>query len=145
MHNLPRVQKILRIKDLLDLAKRIVDDAPEHFAVPFASRQSVAVLATERAVVFENQISDVRGYSPHPGNIGWVFEIEQRPDVQAADAGVAIKGSFGAMATQDLTESLHKFRQVSRRDSRVFYKCHRFAVAAHAIEQGHSRTPQGPQ
>src|SRR5947209_20182810 len=105
----------MRIKDLLDLAKGLVNDRAEHLAIPLAARQTVAVLAAQRAAELQDQVGDFLRNLPHPCHVGTRLQIQKWPDVQTADAGVTVKGAVGAMLLEKVAETRHKLRQPGRR------------------------------
>ena len=49
-------------------------------------------------------------------HVGGVLEVQQRADVQAADAGVAVERAVGAVPVQHLAEAGDELRQPLRRD-----------------------------
>ena len=111
---LPGLSRLSRVERRLDLAERLVDRRAEHLFVPLAARQAVAVLAAERAAILQHQVGDVLGDAPHPRHVVGVLEVQQRADVQAADAGVAVEGAVGAVALQRLAEAGDELRQPLR-------------------------------
>src|SRR5262249_45492391 len=108
---------------MFDLAESPVNIGAKHFAIPFAPRQPVAMLAAEGPTVFENQVGDVARYTPHPAYVFGILQIQERPDMQAADAGMPVKRPLRAMPLKDLAKTLDKFRQPGRWHRCVLDKC----------------------
>ncbi len=136
-HHLAGIEQIMRVKGLLDLPEGLVDDRPEHFAIPLAARQAVAMFAAQRAAKLEHQIGDLGGDLPHALHVGGCLQVQERPDVQAADAGMAVKGALGAVPLENSAETAHELGQPGRRDRGILHERHRLAIAAHAVQQGH--------
>src|SRR5262249_51438477 len=131
--DLAGVEEVLGVKRSLDHTEGLVDRRAEHFAIPFAPRQAVAVLAAESTAELQNQVGYILRDATHPGHLGLVFEIEQGANVETADARVPVKCAVGTVPSQQLAEAGYKFGQPSGRDGRVFHERHRFAVAMHAV------------
>ena len=104
----------MRIERFLDVAERRVDGWPKHLLVPLAAGQAVAVLAAERAAELQHQVGHLLGDAPHAGHIAGVLQVEERPNVQTADAGMAVEGAIGALAIEDFAESGGELRQTLR-------------------------------
>ena len=101
------------------------------------------MLAAQRAAELQHQVGHLLGDAAHAGHVVGVLEVEQRPDVQTADAGVAVEGAVGAVLVQDVAESGRKLRQPFRRDRRVLDKSDRLAVAGHTEQAAASRRGAG--
>ena len=97
-----------------------------------AAGQPVAVLTAETALVFERQIGDFLRDSSHSVHIARIVQVEQRSNVQTADASVPIKRTVSAVPPKDLAESRRKLRQLLWCDSGVFDKSDRFTIAGQA-------------
>ena len=107
--HLAGIEEIVRIESMLDLAKCFVDNGAKHFPIPFAAHQSIAMFSAQRSAIGQNQIGDVLHDRPHPDDIAPIFQIQDRTDVQAADAGMAVKRPVRSMTLQKLPESAGKF------------------------------------
>src|SRR5205823_7788439 len=81
------VEYTLRVKNVLDLPERLVDDGPEHLLVPLAAGHAVAVLARERAAELEDEIAHLPRDAAHAGYVVGVLQVEHRADVQATNRG----------------------------------------------------------
>ena len=84
------VEPVLRVEGPLDLHERRVDLGAEELAVPEAAGQAVAVLAAHRAAELDHQVGDLAGDRPQRLHALGRLDVDDRPDVQAADVGVAI-------------------------------------------------------
>src|SRR5262249_38745311 len=106
--NSARIQQSLRIEHRLYSAEGLVDLRSEHLAIPFAAHQAVAVFAAEGAAEFEDEVGDLFHDAAHFRLLGLLLEIDEGANVQAADAGVTIKGAVSAMLLQGAAETLHE-------------------------------------
>ena len=100
----------MRIEGVFDLPEGFIDRIAEHFPIPLAAGQAVAVLAAQSAAKLQHQIGDVRGDPPHALNVTRIFEIEKWTNVNAADAGMAVESTVCVMASQQITETSDEFR-----------------------------------
>src|SRR5438067_1176220 len=132
MDDLARIEKMMRIEGVLDLAKSVVNGVAEHLAIPFAAREPVAVLTGKAAAEFEYQVGDVFGDAPHARQVGRLLDVQHGPNVQTTDTGVAVKRAVRAVLLQDGAKAGDKARQILRRDRGVFDKRHRLAIARDA-------------
>ena len=128
---------------MLDAAEGTIDDGAEHLAVPLAAHHAVAVLARQGAAELQHQVGHVLGDAPHPGDLGGVLQVEHRPQMQAADAGMAVEGAVGAMRLEQFAEAGDELRQPCRLDRRVLDEGDRLAVAGDAVQQTRRRA-RGP-
>ena len=64
-----------------------------------------------------------------------VFRVDQRPDMQTADAGVAVVAGAGAVLVDDIAEADEELRQLRRIDGAVFDKRDRLSFAFHSEQQ----------
>src|SRR5579864_9256644 len=119
---------------MLDRFERTVDVRAEHFSIPFAACQTVAMFATERAAEFQHQIGYFLRDAAHQGYLRTIFEVQEWADMEATDTGMPVKRAVRAVAAQQLPEAGNKLRQALRCDGRIFHKGYRFAVAAQAVE-----------
>src|SRR5438105_2028609 len=98
--HLAGVEKVIGVKGPLDCTESLIDRWTEHFSIPFAPRQAVAVFAAQSAAELQDQIRYLFRDSPHPGHLRPVFEIQKGPNMQAAAARVPVKGAIGTVPSQ---------------------------------------------
>ena len=66
----------------------------DHQRDELTTQAAVAVLATERAAVFFDQMGDIRGHSAEHVQSLRCLEIKQRPGVQLARTSVGVVDAF---------------------------------------------------
>ncbi len=135
----------MRIEGVFDLPEGFIDRIAEHFPVPLAASQTVAVLAAQSAAKLQHQIGDVRGDPPHALHVDRILEIEKWTDVNAANASMTVKSAVGVMPSQQITKTADELRKTSRRNGRVFDKSDRLAIAGNSQEQWNGGLAQIPE
>ncbi len=142
--NLAGVEQAVGVERRFYFAECLVHRRPEHFFVPLATRQTVAVFAAERAAILQYEVRNVRRDAAHSGHVVRVFEVHKRADVQTTDAGVAVESAIRAVAPQRLAEAGDELGQPLRRHRAILHERHRLPVAAHSVQQRHPRFAQVP-
>ena len=135
IHNLARIHDPLRVKCGLDFAKGRVKAVAKQLPVPMAARQTVSVLAAHRTLEFNHQVFDRSGKVRHSLDLGAVFEIDQRTDMQAPDRRMAVEASPSFMPVQYLLEPADILAKILRTDGRVLDESYRLGVPPHAGQQ----------
>src|SRR5439155_10831169 len=107
--HLAGIEEVMRIEGILDLAEGFIDRVAEHFPIPFTAGQTIAMLAAQGAAKLQQQVGDVRSDLSHAVNIKPILEIEKRSDMNATDAGMAIKSAIGAMSFQQIAKTSNEF------------------------------------
>ena len=95
--DLAGIEQACRIEGLLDGAEGVVEHRPEHLADERAAHEAVAVLARERAAEFEHEIGDVASQRLEAPHAFLGLEVDDRPDVEAADRGVGVDAGLRAV------------------------------------------------
>ena len=134
----------MRVEGALHLAERLRDAGAEHALGEDAAQDAVPVLAAQAAAELEHEIGDVFGDALHRREPRGVLHVHLRPDVQAADAGVAVVGGRRAVSRDRGVETRDELGEPLRRDGRVLHQRHRLRIAAHAHqdpEPGLSHAP----
>ena len=142
-HDLARIEPVVRIEQILDLAERVGQARTQDRLDPFRAHQSVAVLARERALVLLHQragfLGDrahlLRAVAPH---------VEHRAHVQGADGRVRVPGAARSVPREHLVEALRVLREMLQRHRAVLDEGHRLAVALHRhhdVEAGLAHFP----
>ncbi len=85
--DLARVEQVTRIEDRLDVAEDRVERAVL-LAQPGRPGQAGAVLAADGAAHLQHQVVDLVGQGPHPHHFVGPLQIEERPHVDLAAAGI---------------------------------------------------------
>ena len=89
-------------------------DRAEHLLHERAADEAVAVLARQRAAVFEHEIADIVGDRLELPHAFLGLEIDDRPDVQTADRCVRIDARRRAVPLDELRETSRCSRAASR-------------------------------
>ena len=100
-----------------------------------ATRQSVTVFATHTAAKRDNKVRDFVRHLLHDLNSPRVLCIDERPDMQTPDTGVAVVSSAGFIFLNHVAEFHEEFRQLCRFDCAILDKCDRLALPFHAEQQ----------
>ena len=98
----------------LYLPHRVVQRFAEDLPVELAARQPVAVLAGVRAAVLGDQVLDLLGDRAHGGHAVRVGQVDERPDVQAADRTVPVEPGGQLVPVQDRLEPRGVLGEVDR-------------------------------
>ena len=101
-----RVEAAVGVEERLDLAHRLVELVAEHAPVERAADAAVAVLGGVDAVELRHQRGDLVGDGGHRLDPARLGEVDERADVQAADAAVAVEAGGQPVAVEDGAEGL---------------------------------------
>ena len=93
------------------------------------------MLAAENAAELPGEVADLVGDGIHPVDAFLVLQADHGPDVQAADAGVAVVGGLGAVVADDLVEPADEVAHGLGVDGGVLHEGQRLGVAVHAHQQ----------
>ncbi len=138
------IEDALRVEGPLHLAERLVERRAEHLLVEGAAHQAVAVLARERAAELEHEIGDIVGDGLELRQALGGLEVDDRPDVQAADRGVRVDAGVRAPPRDHLPEARDVVAQPLGRHRRVLDERDGFGIAFHAHRQAERRLPDVP-
>ena len=144
-HDLTGIHQIQRIEQALHLRQRRGQARPEERRDPFAAHQAVAVLAGIHAFVFAHQFACLFGNGAHFVR-AILLHVENRANVQGADAGVGVPGAAGAVFLEYRRKPLRVVGEMFQRYAAILDEAHRLAIALHAhhdIEAGFAHVPQG--
>ena len=144
VHDLAGVHQPLRVEGLLDRVERLVDHRPEVALQEPAAHQTVTVFAAHCAAELHDEVADGLGDGPHRLDLRRVLEVDQRPDVEAADAGVRVEGGAHAVLVQDAAEAPDEVRQAVGRHRGVLDERDRLGVPLDALEQSLPRLAHPP-
>src|SRR6185312_7528845 len=100
-HHLARIVEPVRIETILYFLEGPRQPRPEHRLVELGAQKTIAVLAGMRALVFAHHRERLFGDGAHRVHILLKPQIEDRPDVQAAGAGMRVPGAARAMLLED--------------------------------------------
>ena len=120
VHHHARVEPVLRVEDRLDLAHRAVELGAEDGLVELRPDAPVAVLARVHAVELGDQVLDLLRDGAE--RVDLLGEVDERPDVQAADGAVPVEAGLEPVPIQDGGEPLHVRAEPLRRDRRVLHE-----------------------
>src|SRR5499426_907213 len=90
VHDLPRIHAIVRVKGMFHLLKCFVEYGTKMLFVEPTASQAVTVLTAHAAAILDDQITNFLHHRDHFIDFGGFFEIDPRPDMQAAHAGVPV-------------------------------------------------------
>ncbi len=133
--DLPGIHSIFWIECLLHIAKGFIDLGAEQFLVQMASSQAIAMFAAHSAAEFDDEIGNLVGHVFHDLDFAAILCIDQRADVQASDAGVAVIAGTCIVFVYDFAKAKEELRQLGRIDRAIFDKRDRFTLALHAKQQ----------
>ncbi len=109
-----------------------------------AAGQAVTVFARQRAVELKNQIRDLVRDRDHFFDFALLLEIDQRPNVHAADRAMAIVARARLMAVKNRSEPRDKLRQLRGLDGRVLDEGDGLFVALGPEKQAEARFSHSP-
>ena len=144
VHHLPRIHDARRVERRLQPPKRLVDARPEDLLVEVTAREPVAVLPAHGAPEVEHQVADLPGQGVHLPDLGGVFQVDQRPDVEAPGAGVRVEAALGVPPGQDFLEPADELRQPGWLDRGVLDEGDGLFVSRKAQEERKRRLPHRP-
>ena len=96
-HHLAGIVQAFRIEAVLHLLEGARQPRAEHRLVEFRAHQPVAMLAGMRALVFAHHGEGLFGDLAHGMHVFLLPQIEDRPHVQAAGAGMRVPGAARAV------------------------------------------------
>ena len=134
------VEAPVGVEQRLDLAHRRVEVVAEHARVERAADAPVAVLGRVDAVELRHQRGDLVGDGGHRLDAAGIAEVDERADVQAADAAVAVEAGGQPVALEDRAERLDVVAEALGRDRGVL---HERGGALGALAGGHQQPEAG--
>ena len=102
------------------------------------------MLAAHRAVELGDQIDDGGHHVFHLADFGGQAGVDQGPDVEAADAGMAVVARVGVEPIDDLPKAIDELGEPGRLHGTVFDESNGFAIALRAQQQAQSGLPHVP-
>ena len=135
VENLPRVHDPVRVEGPFDLTEVLDKFRAKHLFGPEPAHDPVPVLARHRAAELQQKIGHLGADLVEPIHTLTGLDIDQRPDVHAADRSVAVVPGLGPGISDDLVETAHVLRQPGRVDRRVFNKRERFGAALDVVHE----------
>ena len=142
--NFAGIHQPFGIKSALDFSKSLVKYCAKERFVPTTSNQTIAVLPAHSTAVFHHQIAHRFSDKSHFGDLVGILEIDHRPNVQQAHAGVCI-------ITRPRVERFHQRPKLGNIigqpfwwNSGVFDKSDGFGIAFYAHEQSQPRLANIP-
>ena len=90
-HLLARIEDVLWIESQLDLRKRLRHPFAEELAVQMGQLKAVAVFAAQHAAHRLDQLQQTALHGIHHCDVSRRLKVEQRPDVEAAGAGMGVE------------------------------------------------------
>src|SRR5262245_25185842 len=110
VHNLPGIHTVVGVKGVFHLLKCFVEHGTKMLFVEPTASQAVAVLTAHAAAILDDQIANLLHHRDHFVDFGGFFEIDPRPDMQAAHAGVPVITGSGVVGLNNLTETAQEIR-----------------------------------
>ena len=117
--DLAGVEHVARVEQVLDRPHGLVELIAEDLAVELAAGQAVAVLAGVDAAELAHEVLDLLGDGAHPDDLVGSAEVDERPDVQAADRAVTVEAGAHLVLVEDLGEPGGVGGESLRRDGGV--------------------------
>ena len=127
--DLPGIHAVLGVEDRFHLPHRFVQLVPVDAAVELGASESVAVLARVGTAELRGELQDLLRDRVHRLDILGTAEVEEGPDVQAANRAVAVETCTHAAAFESRGEPLRVLREVLRINGRVLNKGERALCA----------------
>ena len=143
--DLAGVHQVVRVEGALDGFKRRVDLGAEELGVPEAAGEPVAVLAAHRPLELGDEVGDRARDRPERLDPRARLDVQDRPDVQAADVGVAVTGGLGPLPGHDRAEPPVELGELLGGDGRVLDEGDRLGVADHPHQQRQPRLAHLPE
>ncbi len=130
-HHLAGIVQAVRIEAVLHLLERARQARTEHRLVEFRAHQSVAMLAGMRAFVFAHHGESLLGDLAHGMHVFFLPQIQDRPHMQAAGAGMGIPGAARAVFLEDCRQPAGIIGEMDERHRAVLNERNRFALLLH--------------
>ena len=138
------VHQAVGVKRALQLLEQLVDLGAEHLFIPYAPDDAITVLAAEGTAKVLDQVADLIGDGQHLIHSVASFQADHRPDVQTANAGMAVVGGLSPVIPNNLIKPTDKVSHVAGVDRSVFNKGQRLRVTVHAHQQAKALLAYGP-
>ena len=129
--DLAGVHPVVGVEGVLDGLEGGVDLGAEELGVPDAPRQAVAVLAAHRPLELDDQVRDLARDRTQAIDPLVRLHVEDRPDVQAPDVGMAVARGLDAVPLDDGAEAVVEGGEAFGGDRRVLDEGDRLGVADH--------------
>ena len=143
--DLARIEDPLRVEQPLHPLEQLEAFVADHRADEFTAEAAIAVLAAQATAVLLHERRHVGGHIAKHGETGGRAEIEERPEMQFARAGVGVVDAFDAVFFGEQPVELGDVgRQVLDRHGRVLHDLPRLGVARHVIHEPLAGPPQLP-
>ena len=108
--DLAGIHPIIRIECGLHIAECLIELRTKQLLIQVTARQAVAVLTAHAAAELDHEIRDLIRHRLHDLDIAGVLGVDERPDMETANARVAIVTSAGVVLMNDVAEFHKKFR-----------------------------------
>ena len=109
----------VRVEQVLHAAHRLVEVVAEHLPVERAAHAPVAVLGGVDAVERRHELRDLAGENAHRLHAARGGQVDERPDVQAADGAVPVEAGLQVVAVEDRAKARHVLAQALGRHGGV--------------------------
>ena len=132
---LPRIHQTLGIEDALELAHGRVEFLAEDDFIQLGALEAITVLAAHDAAEPMRELGRRVGEFLHCLDAFGLFQVDQRPDVQAAGGRVRVIGSRGVVGRDQALDRRDVLGEMLDRNGDVFDHGDGLEVAPDAIEE----------
>ena len=130
-HHLTRIEQIVRIEAILHLLERAHQFRTEHEFMKFGTDDAVAMFARVRAFVFLHHGERLLGDGAHGLDVLLLPQIEHRPHMQTAGAGMRVPGTARAVLLENPRQPRGVVRKVIERHRAVLDEGYRLPLVLH--------------
>ena len=142
--DLAGVENIFRVPALFDLAHEQVILLADHLRDELAAKPAVAVFAAEGAAVFFDEGGDFSGNGAEEVVAFFGFQVDDRPQVDLAAAGMGVVDGVKSIFFEDLVEVADISRQVLHVNSGIFDHRDGLVVAGEVAEEAEAGFAEVP-
>ena len=126
-----RVEHVVRVEAMLDLAEIGRDALAEHRRMEFRAHDAVAMLAGMRSLVLAHHRERLFGDGAHGRDVLVELQVQHRAHMQAALGGMGVHGAAGAVFGEDRIQPRGIVGQMRQRHRAVLDERDRFAGLLH--------------
>ena len=142
--DLPRVHHARRVEGPLDVLERRRQPLAQHGLDELGAQDAVAVLARVGAAQPPHHLVHFLGHGPQRRHSRRLLHVQGRSDVEAADGGVRVPSSAGAVAREDLFDRGGVLAEPFQRNCAVLHDGDRLRVPLDRHDHAQRGAPDAP-
>ena len=112
IHDFAGIHPAFRIKGGLDVLESLVNLGTEELCVQMTAGEAVSVLSAHATAELHDEIRDFICHFLHDADIPCILCIDERPDVQAANAGVTVIACASPVFVNHVSKPNEKLRKL---------------------------------